>query len=199
MRTRAGARARGRGRSHARTHTRARPLAREKMCFSLFKTPEISKLIPAFRINGTNGMQSGVHGERAPRAPCRAPRAAHRASTGIRNALGRRVYSARARNTAREARALPQPRHAAFSALIPSLHISERSCEPLPAKKAGGKRTDLAGTGGGWRKGNCKLRIANCKLRIADLQPPAGCDLFRVQKLGRRPCASRSRSSEFAA
>ena len=116
-------------------------------------------------------MQSGVHGERAPRAPCRAPRAAHRASTGIRNALGRRVYPARARNTAREARALPQPRHPAFSALIPSLPISERSYEPLPAKKPGGKRTDLAGTGGRWRKGNCKLRIANCKLRTSSLQP----------------------------
>ena len=53
-------------------------------------------------------------------------------------------------------------------------------------------------TGGG--KG-----IANCELRIADLQPPAGCDLFRVQKLGRRPsmqsvcCASApfSKSTSF--
>ena len=53
-------------------------------------------------------MQDSMHGERA-RLACRAvrPRAAHRAATRIRNALGRRVYSARARNTAREARALP--------------------------------------------------------------------------------------------
>jgi hypothetical protein len=53
-------------------------------------------------------MQDRMRGERA-RLACRAvrPRAAQRASTGIRNALGRRVYSARARNTAREARALP--------------------------------------------------------------------------------------------
>ena len=77
--------------------------------------------------------------------------------------------------------------------------------EPLPAKKAGGKRTDLAGTGGGRREGNCKLQIANCELRIADLQPPAGGDLFRVRKLARRPsmqsvcCASApfSKSTSF--
>ena len=30
-----------------------------------------------------------------------------------------------------------------------------------------------------------ELQIANCGLQIADLGPPAGCDLFRVQKLGR--------------
>jgi hypothetical protein len=61
------------------------------------------------------------------RAPCRAPRAAHRASTGIRNALGRRVYSARARNTARESRALPNHASLHFQPLFPvSLFLKDR-------------------------------------------------------------------------
>ena len=51
--------------------------------------------------------------------------------------------------------------------------MQERSYEPLPAEKAGGKRTDLAGTGGRWWGGNCKLQIANWELQIADLRPPA--------------------------
>ena len=58
-------------------------------------------------------MQDSMHWERA-RLACRAvrPRAAHRAATRIRNALGRRVYSASARNMARAAHALPN--HAAL-------------------------------------------------------------------------------------
>ena len=51
--------------------------------------------------------------------------------------------------------------------------MQERSYEPLPAEKAGGKRTDLAGTGGRWWGGNCKLQIGNWELQIADLRAPA--------------------------
>ena len=51
---------------------------------------------------------AGIWGAHAPRVPCHAPRAAHRAFSGLPMTLGIRVYSAEARKTARGARALPQ-------------------------------------------------------------------------------------------
>ncbi len=174
--------ARARVLARAYAYARAPACARENVLFFIQNTGDFQTDTSFQNLRDEWDAERRAWGARAPRVPCRAPRAAHRASTGIRNALGRRVYSARARNTAREARALPQPRHPAFSALIPSLPISERSYEPLPAKKAGGKRTDLAGTGGRWRGGNCKLQIGNWELQIADLRAPgSGLQLGAVQ------------------
>ena len=41
-----------------------------------------------------------------------------------------------------------------------------------------------------------ELRIANCELQIADLRLPAGCDLFRVQKLGRKAFGVQARRAK---
>ncbi len=118
----------GCGCGRARAHTRVRPLARETMCFSSFKTPEISNLIPAFRINGTNGMQSGVHGERA-RLACRAVRPARH--TGRPQEFGTPWVAAcipRGRGI-RHARRVRSPNHAMllFQPLFPvSIFLKDR-------------------------------------------------------------------------
>ncbi len=174
-RGRARVRLRVRGCANARTHTRARPTALEKMCFSSFKTPEISKLIPAFRINGTNGMQSGVHGERA-RLACRAVRPARH--TGRPQAFGTPWVAAcipRGREI-RHARRVRSPNHAIllFQPLFPvSLFLKDRMSR-YPQKRPVENGRILQGrvAGGGEGIANCKLGIGNCKLRTSGLRAP---------------------------
>jgi len=45
-------------------------------------------------------------------------------------------------------------------------------------------------------QGNCKLQIGDCELQIADLRLPAGCDFFRVQKLGRKAVGVQARRAK---
>ena len=129
-----GAHACGCAGARTRVRIRARPLAREKMCFSSFKTPEISNLIRAFRINGTNGMQSGVHGERA-RLARRAVRPARH--IGRPQAFGTPWVAAcisRGRGL-RHARRVRSPNHASllFQPLFPvSLFLKDRVLIRLP-------------------------------------------------------------------
>ena len=71
---------------------------------------------------------------------------------------------------------------------------SNRICRGISTAAEAGAARELAG--GGWWEGNCKLQIGNCKLGIADLRPPAGCDLFRVQKLGGNAVGVQARRSK---
>jgi len=87
-----------------------------------------TEIIPAFRINGTNGMQSGVHGERA-RLACRAVRPARH--TGRPQAFGTPWVATcipRGRGI-RHARRVRSPNHASlhFQPLFPvSLFLKDR-------------------------------------------------------------------------
>ena len=102
--------------------------APRKAAFHPRSAPLNSGLIPAFRINGTNGMQSGVHGERA-RLACRAVRPARH--TGRPQAFGTPWVATcipRGRGI-RHARRVRSPNHASllFQPLCPvSLFLKDR-------------------------------------------------------------------------
>jgi hypothetical protein len=93
---------------------------------------------------------------------------------------------------------LPYPVSKEFGGGIHANKIFKEFEEIFDCRESSG----CARVGGRWAVGggkgiaNCKLQIGDCELQIADLRPPAGCDLFRVQKLGGKAVGVQARRSK---